>query len=183
MKVTSLEMAGLVLVELDVFRDTRGFFTERFHLERFRSYGLPTNIAQLNHSRSAPRVVRGMHYQHDPMQGKLVGATRGRIWDVVIDIRANSQTFGSHFAVELSDDNGKLLWIPAGFAHGFCVLGDEPADLLYQVDALYNPKTEGGIAWNDPQLGISWPVQGLQCSPRDAQQPLWSEYSRAPAFP
>jgi dTDP-4-dehydrorhamnose 3,5-epimerase len=181
-KVTELEIPGVLMVELDVFRDNRGFFTERFHLGRFREHHLSTNIVQVNHSRSSPGVVRGLHYQSDPPQGKLVGVTRGRIWDVIVDIRATSPSFGRHLGVELSDDNGRLLWVPPGFAHGFCVMGNDSADLLYQVDAPYNPKSDSGIAWNDPDLHVSWPERDLQCSPRDAQQPRWADYIRSPAF-
>lgn len=119
--VTPLELDGIVLVQLAVHGDSRGFFTERYHQARFQQHGLPTAFVQDNHSRSAPGVIRGLHYQHAPPQGKLVGVTRGRIWDVAVDIRPGSSTFGRSVAAELSDMNGRLLWIPAGFAHGFCV--------------------------------------------------------------
>src|SRR5205823_71251 len=139
MKVLPVEIKGLALVELKVHGDARGFFVERYQHDRFRDHGLPSNFVQDNHSRSAPGVLRGLHYQVNPGQGKLVGVIRGRIWDVAVDIRPNSPTYGKHVAVELSDMNGRLLWIPPGFAHGFCVLGEEPADVLYKVDAAYNP--------------------------------------------
>src|SRR5665213_3777294 len=128
MKVVPVEIAGLILVELKVLGDARGFFIERFHQERFREVGLAAPFVQDNHSRSAPGVLRGLHYQTRPSQGKLVGVVRGRIWDVAVDIRADSPTFGKSFGVELSDENGYLLWVPRGFAHGFCVIGTEPAD-------------------------------------------------------
>ena len=139
MNVIHLELKGLALIELDIYGDQRGFFIERFQLTRFRKHGLPTRFVQDNHSRSAPGVLRGLHYQSNPPQGKLVGVTRGRIWDVAVDIRPDSPTYGRSFWVELSDMNGRLLWIPPGFAHGFCVLGDEPVDLLYKVNTTYNP--------------------------------------------
>jgi dTDP-4-dehydrorhamnose 3,5-epimerase len=176
MKVTSLRLEGLKLVELNLHGDERGFFVERFQKEKFLEAGLPALFAQDNHSRSAPGILRGLHYQEQPAQGKLVGVIRGRIWDVAVDIRVDSPTFGKHVGVELSDMNGKLLWIPAGFAHGFCVLGDEPADVLYKVDQLYNPKTEGGIMWNDPELRIEWPIQNPILSVRDQKQSSFLEY-------
>src|SRR5262245_45783957 len=109
-KPTSL--SGLVLIQLHRHGDARGFLMERYHVEKFAALGLPTSFAQDNHSRSVPRTLRGLHYQHTPPQGKLIGVTRGRIWDVAVDIRPNSSTFSKHFAVELSDENGLLLWVP-----------------------------------------------------------------------
>ena len=134
--VTPLGLVGVRLIELKVWGDERGFFGERFQAAAFEAHGLPTTFAQDNHSRSAPGVLRGLHYQKDPEQGKLVGVIRGRVWDVVVDIRPESPRFGQHVGIELSDMNGRLVWIPPGYAHGFCVLGDEPADILYKVDAL-----------------------------------------------
>ena len=167
MKITKLEIPDLLAIELPVYRDARGFFLERFQEERFRANGLPVNFVQDNQSRSAPGVLRGLHFQNDPPQGKLVGVTRGKIWDVAADIRKNSPTFGRYCGVELSEDNACLLWIPYGFAHGFCVLGDSPADVLYKVTGVYNPKSESGILWNDPDIGIQWPVKNPILSPRD----------------
>ncbi len=178
--VTPLELDGLVLVQLAVHGDRRGFFTERFHLDRFRQHGLPTAFVQDNHSRSAPGVIRGLHYQYAPPQGKLVGVTRGRIWDVAVDIRPSSPTLGRSVAAELSDMNGRLLWMPAGFAHGFCVLGDEPADVLYKVDAPYAADGEGEIRWNDESLGIEWPVDNPVASDRDTGSQSFSEYTAHP---
>jgi len=180
--VTPLEFEGLKLVQLAVHGDSRGFFVERFQAERFASNGLPVTFAQDNHSRSAPGVLRGLHYQTQPAQGKLVGVVRGAILDVVVDIRRASSTFGRHLTVELSDLDGRMLWIPPGFAHGFCVLGSEPADVVYKVDSLYNPKTEGGIHPLDPDLGIRWPLASAQLSVRDQGLPKWHEYQQAPRF-
>lgn len=180
MKVTPLEITGLKLVELKVHGDARGFFVERFNFDAYAQNGLPTQFYQDNHSRSAPGVLRGLHYQVDPAQSKLVGVVRGRIWDVVVDIRPQSPHFGKSFGVELSDMNGRLLWIPAGFAHGFCVLGDEPADVFYKVDCLYNPKTEGGIRWDDPDLQIQWPILKPLISARDQGLPTFKEYQVSP---
>lgn len=180
MKVTHLKPEGLILVELVMRRDERGFFLERFQVDRFRENGLPVDYVQDNHSRSAPGVLRGLHYQYDPPQGKLVGVAHGSIWDVAVDVRANSPTCGQSFGIELSDANGLMLWVPPGFAHGFCVLGDEPADVLYKVDAHYNPEGEGGIFWDDPDLGIDWPIKPAIVSNRDTQLQRFADYRRNP---
>ena len=180
MKVTPLDVEDVLLIELAVHGDARGFFVERFQVERFRAHGLPIQFAQDNHSRSGPRVLRGLHYQHTPPQGKLIGVTRGRIWDVAVDVRPDSPTFGQVASVELSDLNGRLLWIPPGFAHGFCVLGDEPADVLYKTDALYNPHGEGGIAWNDPELAVPWPIDDPIVSDRDRTMQSFASYKANP---
>jgi dTDP-4-dehydrorhamnose 3,5-epimerase len=167
MKITKLELDGLLLVELDLYGDARGFFVERFHRDRFRELGLPTEFAQDNHSRSAPGVLRGIHLQYDPPQGKLVGVACGRIWDVAVDLRRGSPTYGRYVGFELSDLNARLLWIPAGFGHGFCVTGDRPADVFYKVTAPYNAKGEVGIRWDDPELAIPWPLREPILSERD----------------
>lgn len=173
---------GLLLIELKVLGDSRGFFVERFHAGKFAELGLPSHFVQDNHSRSAPRVLRGLHYQNDPAQGKLVGVIRGRVWDVAVDIRKNSPTFGRYYGVELSGDNGMLFWIPPGFAHGFCVLGDEPADMLYKVTAPYNAQGEGGIRFDDPRIGVRWPVTDPIISARDTALMSLDEYAASPAF-
>ena len=178
MRVTRLDLDGLLLIELDVHGDERGFFIERFNLEEFQTQGLPATFVQDNHSRSRPGV-RGLHYQHTPAQGKLVGVTRGRIFDVALDIRPESSTYGQSHSIELSDMNGRLLWIPPGFAHGFCVLDDDPADLLYKVDAPYNPAGESGILWNDPELAVAWPVSDPIVSARDQTLPSFAEHRAA----
>lgn len=180
MKVTHLEISGLILIELSIHGDERGFFAERFKRSAFQELGLPCDFSQDNHSRSAPGVLRGLHYQTDPPQGKLVGVTRGRVWDVAVDVRPQSPTFGRSYHVELSDMNGRLLWIPPGFAHGFCVVGDEPADVYYKVNGDYNPDTEGGIIWSDPELGIPWPVRSPNTSVRDGALQTFIEYRDRP---
>ena len=180
MQVIPTALDGVKIIELKVHGDARGFFVERFNLARFKEAGLPTEFAQDNHSRSAPSVLRGLHYQHTPPQGKLVGCVRGSIWDVAVDVRPSSPTFGKHVGVELSDTNGKLLWVPAGFAHGFCVLGTEPADVMYKVTALYNAPGEQGIAWNDPDFNIPWPVKNPTISERDGKLPSFAEYKKNP---
>lgn len=174
--VTPLDLAGLLLIEVKIRRDERGFFVERFQLAEFEARGLPTTFVQDNHSRSMPGVLRGLHYQNAPPQGKLVGVVRGRIWDVVVDIRPESPTFGQHVGIELSDMNGRLLWVPPRFAHGFCVLGDEPADIVYKVDAPYNPATEAGLYWGDADLSIPWPIERPTVSGRDQQLPSFAKF-------
>jgi dTDP-4-dehydrorhamnose 3,5-epimerase len=180
MQVVSTKLDGVKILELKVHGDKRGFFVERFNLARFKEAGLPTQFEQDNHSRSAPGVLRGLHFQHTPPQGKLVGVIRGRIWDVAVDVRPSSPTFGQHVGVELSDENGKLLWIPGGFAHGFCVLGDEPADVMYKVTQLYNPQGEIGILWDDPELGIPWPLSSPTLSERDKGLLSFAAYKKNP---
>jgi dTDP-4-dehydrorhamnose 3,5-epimerase len=180
MKITPLELAGLARVELTVHGDERGLFVERFNASEFRALGLPTQFVQDNHSRSAPGVVRGLHYQFDPPQAKLVGVIRGKILDVVVDIRPASPTYGRSHREQLSDLNGVLLWIPAGFAHGLYVLGDEPADVLYKVDVFYNLAGEGGIHPADPELAIAWPVAHPVLSARDQKLPSFASYRANP---
>jgi dTDP-4-dehydrorhamnose 3,5-epimerase len=180
--VKSLSLSGLKLIELKIFQDDRGFFTERYQRDRFKEVGLPETFIQDNHSRSKPGVIRGLHYQNHPAQGKLVGVIRGKILDVVVDIRKDSETFGKWESVELSDENGLLLWIPGGFAHGFCVLGNEPADVMYKVDNPYSPKTEGGISYSDPELAIKWPVPHPIVSLKDHELQSFASYSKAPVF-
>ena len=181
MKVAREHLSGVMTVELQRFVDDRGFFVERYNERRFRDAGLPAAFCQDNHSRSAPGVIRGLHFQTDPPQGKLVGVVRGRIWDVVVDIRPASPTYGSHLATELNDTDGRLLWIPAGFAHGFCVLGDDAADVIYKVDNPYNHLTEGGILWSDPDLAIAWPITQPIVSERDRRLQTFAEYRDHPA--
>jgi dTDP-4-dehydrorhamnose 3,5-epimerase len=176
MQVTNLEIEGLKLIQLQCFRDDRGFFVERYNENKFKDVGLPKSFVQDNHSLSQPGVLRGLHYQFNQPQGKLVSVIRGRVFDVAVDLRSNSKTFGKYFGVELSAENNKLLWIPGGFAHGFCVLGDEPAEVLYKVDHLYNPKGESGIAWDDKDLNVNWPITNPILSPKDKVQPSFAEY-------
>ena len=180
MKIIDLPLDGLKLIELVVHGDVRGFFVERFRVDVFREHGLPVEFAQENHSRSAPGVLRGLHYQQDPAQAKLIGVARGRIFDAVVDIRPDSATYGKSYSVEIDDISGRLLWVPAGFAHGFCVLGDGPADVLYKTDGLYNPATEGGIRYDDPEIGIEWPLVDPTVSARDQGLPSFADYRSSP---
>ena len=174
-KITEIAGEGaqaVHLIHLDLKGDSRGFFVERFRADLFEQAGLPSRWAQFNHSRSTPGVLRGLHLQHTPAQGKLVGCTRGSIFDVAVDLRPGSPTFGKWYGAELSDVNGKLLWVPTGFGHGFCVLGEERADVVYQVTEPYNPTGEVSIRYNDPQIGVQWPLVEPQLSARD--QNAWS---------
>lgn len=180
MRFEPLRIEGLILIELSINGDQRGFFTERFKSSVFSEHGVPTDFVQDNHSRSAPGVLRGLHYQYSPPQGKLVGVTRGKIWDVAVDIRPKSATYGESYGAELSDMNGRLLWVPAGFAHGFCVMGDEPADVLYKTTAEYNAAAEDGIMWSDTDLAIDWPLDAPQVSARDSSLQSFKDYCDHP---
>jgi dTDP-4-dehydrorhamnose 3,5-epimerase len=169
MTVTPLDVPGLLLVEPRVFEDARGAFMEVHHAERYRAHGLDVAFVQDNLSRSRRNVVRGLHFQRQYPQGKLISVVRGSIYDVAVDLRPGSDTFGRHAAVELSDANRRQLWVPPGFAHGFCALSD--ADVLYKCTEVYHPDDEGGLRWNDPALGIAWPVAEPILSERDREHP------------
>ena len=180
MNIIDCPIEGLKVVQLAVHGDARGFFVERYSEAKFAQAGLPTQWSQDNHSRSAPGVLRGLHWQSNPAQGKLVGVTRGAVWDVAVDIRPDSPTYGHWHAEELTGENGKLFWIPAGFAHGFCVLGDEPVDMLYKVTGLYNAAGEGGIRYDDPDLAVQWPLENPQISERDTKLMSFADYKNNP---
>ena len=160
MKATRLAIPDVVLIEPKVFGDARGFFFESFNQKAFNeATGTNHAFVQDNHSRSAQGVLRGLHYQIQHPQGKLVRVVRGRVWDVAVDIRKSSPTFGQWVGAELSEDNQHQLWVPPGFAHGFVVLS-ESADFLYKTTDYYAPEHERCIAWNDPQLAIDWRYAG-----------------------
>ena len=170
MKATRLAIPDVVLIEPKVFGDARGFFFESFNQKAFNeATGTNHVFVQDNHSRSSKGVLRGLHYQIQQPQGKLVRVARGRVWDVAVDIRKSSPTFGQWVGAELSEDNQHQLWVPPGFAHGFVVLS-ESADFLYKTTDYYAPEHERCIAWNDPQLAIAWPIAGApSLSAKDAQ--------------
>ena len=156
-KVTPTAIPDLFILEPNVFGDSRGFFFESFNAKNFaQATGLNVNFVQDNHSRSSKGVLRGLHYQVQQTQGKLVHVTQGAVFDVAVDIRKSSPTFGKWVGYELSDSNHRQLWIPHGFAHGFMVLS-ESADFLYKTTDYYAPAHERCIAWNDPRIGINWP--------------------------
>lgn len=170
MTVTELDIPGLLLFEPRVFEDKRGAFSEVYHAERYREHGLDVAFVQDNLSRSRCGVVRGLHFQRRHPQGKLISVVRGAIYDVAVDLRPGSETFGEHVGVELSDANGRQLWVPPGFAHGFAALSDR-TDVLYKCTDVYHPDDEGGLLWNDPALGIDWPVSEPILSERDRMHP------------
>ena len=158
MKVTPTAIADVLIIEPRVFGDARGFFYESFNQQTFdKATGLTLNFVQDNHSRSAKGVLRGLHYQIQQPQGKLVRVARGAVFDVAVDIRKSSPTFGKWVGVELSEDNHRQLWVPPGLAHGFLVL-IETADFLYKTTKYYAPEYERCIAWNDPAIRIDWPI-------------------------
>lgn len=161
MKATPTAIPEVLLIEPKVFGDARGFFFESFNQKSFNdATGLDVNFVQDNHSRSAKGVLRGLHYQLQQPQGKLVRVVRGSVFDVAVDIRRKSPTFGKWVGTELGEDNHRQFWVPAGFAHGFLVLS-ESADFLYKTTEYYAPAYERSIVWNDPAISISWPTTGL----------------------
>lgn len=164
------------------FTDQRGLFMEAYHEARFREAGITETFVQDNLSESVRGVLRGLHFQNPTAQGKLVRAIVGRIFDVAVDIRLGSPTFGRWVGVELSAENGEALWIPGGFAHGFCVLG-ERAVVSYKCTALYSPRAEHGLRWDDPDVGIDWPVSEPLLSPKDARALTLRELESAGALP
>jgi len=170
MQATRLSIPDVVLLQPRVFGDARGFFFESFNQKAFdEATGTRHQFVQDNHSRSSRGVLRGLHYQIQQPQGKLVRVVRGAVWDVAVDIRRSSPTFGQWVGAELSEDNQHQLWVPPGFAHGFVVLSDS-ADFLYKTTDYYAPAHERCIAWNDPQLDIRWPCEAPpQLSAKDAQ--------------
>lgn len=174
MEVIDLPLEGLKLIKLKSYHDNRGFFTERFNVSSFKEHNLPTVFPQDNFSRSAYGVLRGLHFQNSPAQGKLVTCLSGEIFDVAVDIRPKSSTYGQHIGIHLNGNEPSWLWIPNGFAHGFCVISQTGADVIYKVDALYSPAGEGSFRWNSPELNISWPISNPILSPKDEQAPIFS---------
>jgi len=166
-----LAIPDVLLIEPRVFGDERGFFLETYKYSDFAAVGVPRHFVQVNHSRSARNVLRGLHYQKAPAaQGKLVLVMNGAIFDVAVDIRKGAPTYGQWVGATLSADNHHLLYIPPGFAHGFCILS-ESADVLYQITVEYSPEHDRGILWNDPDIGVEWPITNPQLSAKDTQQP------------
>ncbi len=160
------------MIEAKVIEDKRGFFREMFKASEFEIRGVPFSFVQDNHSRSQQGTLRGLHFQLAPQtQGKLVMVLRGQVFDVAVDIRRGSSTYGQWVGQELSDQNGSILYVPPGFAHGFCVTSKE-VDVLYKVTAEYAPELERGIIWDDPAIGIKWPISNPGLSVKDAKLPL-----------
>lgn len=177
MKVIESNLPGVLVIEPQVFGDSRGYFYESYNQARFDTLGISARFVQSNVSRSAKGVLRGLHYQHPNPQGKLVSVLEGEVYDVAVDIRHGSPTFGRWMAVMLSAENKKHLWIPEGFAHGFCVVSDV-ATFMYQCTNLYDPKADAGIRWNDADIGIDWPVNAPELSDKDLKTPMLEEIPR-----
>lgn len=167
MQVIATAIPEVLIVEPKLLGDARGFFLESYQAERYSAAGIKGPFLQDNMSRSSRGVLRGLHLQNPGAQGKLVTVLRGKVLDVAVDVRRGSPTFGRHVAVELSEDNRRQFWVPRGFAHGFVVLSDT-ADFFYKCDEYYSPQTEIVVQWNDPALGIDWPVETPTLSARDA---------------
>ena len=174
MKVSATRLEGPKLIEPGVFADGRGFFFESFRRDLYRAVGIDADFMQDNHSRSTRGTIRALHFQVEPGQPKLVRVARGRAWDVIVDIRRSSATFGEWESFELDDAHHRQLYVPIGFAHGFCVVSDM-ADFVYKVGSYYDSDTEGGIAWDDPDLAIPWPAEDPVVSERDRHNPTLAD--------
>jgi len=167
MKIQQTNLEGVLLIEPKVFGDARGFFLETYHKERYMDAGFPdVDFVQDNHSRSSKGVLRGLHFQLNNPQGKLVQVVTGSVFDVVVDVRVGSPTFGQWYGCVLSEENHHQLWVPPKFAHGFCVLSDT-VDFVYKCTDYYHPGDEGGVLWSDPQIAIDWPIETPLLSEKD----------------
>jgi dTDP-4-dehydrorhamnose 3,5-epimerase len=176
-KIESRHMRDVAVIVPEIFQDSRGFFTETYREDKFRELGLPSHFVQDNHSRSARGVIRGLHFQWEPPMGKLMRVTVGSAFLVAVDIRAGSPTLGQWVGVEASVENRRQVWAPAGFARGFCVLA-EFAEIQYKCTGLYSNKAESGILWNDPAIGINWPIatEEAQLSEKDKKAQTLAEW-------
>jgi dTDP-4-dehydrorhamnose 3,5-epimerase len=174
MKVTKCHLDGILLIELERFSDERGFFLETFEESRYQEHGICEMFVQGNHSRSVKDVLRGLHFTRSKPQSQIVTVIRGRIFDVVVDVRKESPSYGKWFGTELAEGGPSQLYMPHGFAHGFCVLSDW-ADLHYMVSQRYDPQDEGGLLWNDEDVGIGWPTDDPIISSRDRCHPKLGE--------
>lgn len=179
MRIQEEHLNGIVVLAPEVFEDERGFFTEIFRADQFEELGLPTNFVQDNHSRSARNVVRGLHFQWSPPMGKLMRVTFGSAYLVAVDIRKGSPTLGRHFGIEVSAQDKRQVWAPAGFARGFCVLS-EFAEIQYKCTGIYNSQAESGILWRDPEIGIEWPVDEPVLSAKDEEAQTLSQWLLTP---
>lgn len=171
MNIVETKLSGVLIIEPFVYGDARGFFMETFSESRYAGAGISERFVQDNHSRSKRGVLRGLHYQTKNPQGKLVSVVRGSVFDVAVDVRLGSPTFGQWIGVELSDENHRQLYIPPGFAHGFCVTS-ESADFVYKCTNYYSPEHERGIRWDDPDIGIDWPAMDVLLSEKDVRHPF-----------
>ena len=175
MEIIELPLAGAKLIRPRVFRDPRGFFFESYSQERYRQGGIPEVWVQDNHSQSCQGTLRGLHYQSTPGQAKLVRVSRGRIFDAIVDIRLGSPTFGKWYGLEVDAEEHSQVYIPVGFAHGFCVLS-ETAEVQYKGSAPYDGATECAIRWNDPDIGVAWPLQSPVLSARDQASESFADF-------
>jgi dTDP-4-dehydrorhamnose 3,5-epimerase len=173
-RLVETKLDGVVLLEPEVYGDERGFLLESFNRAEWSELGVDVDFVQDNHSRSGANILRGLHFQTTPGQAKLVRCGRGRIWDVAVDLRRGSPNYGRWEGHELDDVAHRQLFVPVGFAHGFCVLS-EVADVLYKVSSYYDPETESGIAWDDPEVAVDWPISDPQLSERDRNAPKLAE--------
>jgi dTDP-4-dehydrorhamnose 3,5-epimerase len=181
LNVIETSLPGVLLIEPKVYADTRGFFMETYHAAHFRAHGIDAVFVQDNHSRSVRGVLRGLHYQEPNPQGKLVRCTRGALFDVAVDIRVGSPQFGKWTSAELTEENRRMMWVPPGFAHGFCALSDI-ADIIYKCTTLYDASNDLVILWSDPDLGITWPIAKPTLSPKDAAAPRLKDARVLPRF-
>ena len=182
MNVIETSLPGVLVIEPRVFTDSRGLFMETYHAVKLAdAAGIDLPFPQDNHSTSRRGVLRGLHFQEPNPQGKLVRVISGSVLDVAVDIRRGSPTFAKWVGVELSAENNRQLWVPPGFAHGFCVIG-ESAEVLYKCTALYEAENDRGILWNDPRIGIDWPVEDPVLSPKDAALPLLQDAPLLPIY-
>jgi dTDP-4-dehydrorhamnose 3,5-epimerase len=181
-RITETPLAGVLAVNIEHFKDDRGFFMESWNKRDFTAAGIPDDFVQDSHSASRYGVLRGLHYQdmRAPV-GKLVRCTVGRILDVAVDLRSSSPTFGKWFSIDLNAENKTLLWVPMGFAHGFATMSDY-CEVQYKQTAFYSPEAEGGIAWNDPDVAIDWPYADPILSEKDKHQKNFVDYRNSPAF-
>jgi dTDP-4-dehydrorhamnose 3,5-epimerase len=181
-RIEHTKLDGVLIIEPEIRRDERGFFIESYNKRLFHEHGIAYDFVQDNHSRSTAKVIRGLHYQDmRAPQVKLVRCTLGRLFDVAVDLRAGSPTFGQWVGVELSAENGKQLLVPVGFGHGFAVLSDV-AELQYKVTDYYSPQADGGVRWNDPDIGVEWPFSDPILSKKDENAMTLRQYLDAPRF-
>ena len=178
-KIESRFLRDVVVLVPDIFQDTRGFFMETFREDQFQAHGLPTHFVQDNHSRSTRGVLRGLHFQWEPPMGKLMRVSLGSAFLVAVDIRKGSPTLGKWAGVEASAENRRQVWAPAGFARGFCVLSDV-AEIQYKCTGIYNNKGESGIRWDDPEIGIEWPIRDVSLSEKDRNAQTLAQWLSRP---
>ena len=176
MNVVETKLPGVLILEPKVFRDVRGFFVETFRETTLHAAGISETFVQDNHSRSSKGILRGLHYQLDQPQGKLVRVSRGKVFDVAVDVRNGSPTFGQWFGAVLDDESLRMMYVPPGYAHGFIVLS-EVADFIYKCTNYYHAESEQCIAWNDPDIGIKWPISDVSLSAKDQFAPNLSQQS------